>query len=156
MEKLEASHLQRTAQVSVQGSHRPIVKPWGYHMSHRRNLLAAAALSLATLAPAGFVKAADLPVKAIKAAPELPFFLVIDDRVTFSYIYTAAQPGMWSRKPDGTINAKTAKQVYSFTHFDIWQYGHNFFTISMYKSDQNDVANPCTQVGGITAPTAGF
>src|SRR3954447_15891447 len=36
------------------GIHRPIVQFWGYHMSHRRNLLAAAALSLATLAPAGF------------------------------------------------------------------------------------------------------
>ncbi len=32
----------------------------------------------------------------------------------------------------------TAKQVYSFTHFDIWGYGTNFFTISMYKSDHND------------------
>jgi len=125
-------------------------------MSSLRRTLAAAALSLATLAPAGYAAAADLPVKAVKKAAELPFFLVIDDRVTFSYIFTAAQPGMWSRKPDGTINAKTAKQVYSFTHFDAWAYGHNFFTISMYKSDQNDVANPCTQVGGITAPTAGF
>jgi hypothetical protein len=127
-------------------------------MSSLRRTLAAAALSLATLAPAGYAAAADLPYK-VKAPPppkDLPFFLVIDDRVTFSYIFTAAQPGMWSRKPDGTINAKETKQVYSFTHFDIWAYGHNFFTISMYKSNQNDVANPCTQVGGITAPTAGF
>jgi len=125
-------------------------------MSTLRRTLAAAALSFATLAPAGYAAAADLPVKAVKKAAELPFFLVIDDRVTFSYIFTAAQPGMWSRKPDGTINAKTAKQVYSFTHFDAWAYGTNFFTISMYKSDKNDVANPCTQVGGITSPTNGF
>lgn len=125
-------------------------------MSSLRRTLAAAALSLATLVPAGYAAAADLPVKAVKKAAELPFFLVIDDRVTFSYIFTAAQPGMWSRKPDGTINAKTAKQVYSFTHFDAWAYGTNFFTISLYKSDKNDVANPCTQVGGITSPAAGF
>ena len=72
------------------------------------------------LAPAGDASAADLSVKAAKAAPEMPFFFVIDDRVTFSYIFTAAQPGMWSVNPNGTVNAKTAKQVYSFTHFDAW------------------------------------
>ena len=100
------------------------------------------------LLPAGFASAADLPVKA-KAKPvaDLPFFLLIDDRVTASYIFTAAQPGMWSRNPDGTVNAKTAKQVYSFTHFDIWGYGTNFFTISMFKSDHNDPANPCINAG---------
>jgi len=45
-----------------------------------RRTLAAAALSLATLAPAGFDSAADMAVKAPKPAPDLPFFLVIDDR----------------------------------------------------------------------------
>jgi hypothetical protein len=98
----------------------------------------------------GVAQAADLPVKAVKAPAELPWFLLIDNRVTYSYIFTAAQPGMWSVRPDGTINAKTTKQVYSFTHFDIWQYGQNFFTISLYKSDHNDPANPCINAG-ITA-----
>lgn len=125
-------------------------------MSFRLKAIAAAALSLATLATGGLAQAADLPVKAAKKAPDLPFFLVIDNRVTFSYIFTAAQPGMWSLKPNGVVNAKTAKQVYSFTHFDAWAYGTNFFTISLYKSDQNDVAGPCTQVGGIVSPQAGF
>src|SRR6202171_3526623 len=125
-------------------------------MSYRYGAIAAAALSLATLVPAGFAQAADLPVKAAKPPPELPFFLVVDDRVTFSYIFTAAQPGMWSGKPNGSINGTTAKQVYSFTHFDLWAYGTNFFTISLYKSGTNDVAGPCTQVGGIVSPPAGF
>ena len=116
-------------------------------MSSLRRTLAAAALSLATLAPASYANAADLPVKAAKAPPDLPWFILIDDRVTYSYIFTAAQPGMWSLKPDGTVNAKTTKQVYSFTHFDIWRYGTNFFTISMYKSDHNDPANPCINAG---------
>jgi hypothetical protein len=118
-----------------------------FRMSYLRSTLAAAALSLATLLPAGFAQAADLPVKAAKAPPDLPWFILIDDRVTYSYIFTAAQPGMWSLKPDGTVNAKTTKQVYSFTHFDIWRYGTNFFTISMYKSDHNDPANPCINAG---------
>jgi hypothetical protein len=116
-------------------------------MSFLRRSLAAAALSLATLAPAGFAQAADLPVKAAKAPPELPWFILIDNRVTYSYIFTAAQPGMFSVNPDGTVNAKTTKQVYSFTHFDIWRYGTNFFTISLYKSDHNDPAAPCINAG---------
>ena len=41
--------------------------------------------SLALLAPIGSASAADLPVKAkVKPVADLPFFLVIDDRVTFS------------------------------------------------------------------------
>jgi hypothetical protein len=126
-------------------------------MSSLRRTLAAAALSLATLAPAGFARAADLPVKAVKASPaELPFFLVIDDRVTYSYIFTAAQPGQFSVSPDGSINGKTSKQVYSFTHFDLWAYGTNFFTISLFKSGHNDPAGPCTNAGQITDPLNGF
>jgi hypothetical protein len=116
-------------------------------MSFLRRSLAAAALSLATLAPAGFAQAADLPVKAAKAPAELPWFILIDNRVTYSYIFTAAQPGMWSVNPNGSIDAKTTKQVYSFTHFDIWRYGTNFFTISLYKSDHNDPAAPCINAG---------
>ncbi|MCK1495025.1 hypothetical protein IVB14_32630 [Bradyrhizobium sp. 180] len=118
-------------------------------MSFRYTAMAAAALSLATLASGGLAQAADLPVKAAKKAPDLPFFLVIDNRVTFSYIFNASQPGAWSFRPDGSINSKTTKQVYSFTHFDAWAYGTNFFTISMYKSDHNDPAGPCTNAGTI-------
>src|SRR6266516_2762846 len=119
MGKVEASHIQSTAQVSHPRA--SIIRSQNLGvltMSYLRRTLAAAALSLATLASVGFAQAADLPVKAAKAPAELPFFLVIDDRVTFSYIFTAAQPGMWSVNPNGTVNAKTAKQVYSFTHFD--------------------------------------
>src|ERR1700704_1819328 len=125
-------------------------------MSYLKTAIAAAMLSLATLAPASLARAADMPVKAVKPIADVPFFFVIDDRVTYSYIFTAAQPGMFSVRPDGSVNAKTAKQVYSFTHFDAWAYGTNFFTISLYKSDKNDPAGPCTNAGTITSPAAGF
>src|SRR5712672_3834663 len=136
-------------------------------MSFRHTAIAAAALSLAALAPAGFARAADMPVKAVKPIVDVPFFFVIDDRVTFSYIPTAAQPGMFTVNPNGTINSKTAKQVYSFTHFDAWAYGTNFFTISMFKSDHNDPANGCafpnpgncagaTEIYGLFRSTFGF
>ncbi|HEV7600957.1 MAG TPA: hypothetical protein VGO49_11970, partial [Bradyrhizobium sp.] len=116
-------------------------------MSYRRHAVAAALLSLATLAPAGFAAAADMAVKAAKPIVDVPFFFVIDDRVTYSYIFTGAQPGMFTVNPNGTINAKTAKSVYSFTHFDAWAYGTNFFTISLFKSDHNDPAAPCINAG---------
>src|SRR5947199_2561628 len=117
-------------------------------MSSRVSLFAAAAVSLAVLAPTGSASAADLPAKA-KAKPiaDLPFFLVIDDRVSFSWMPKGTDPGMWSTRPDGSINGTTAKQVYSFTHFDLWAYGTNFFTISMFKSGHNDPASPCTAPG---------
>jgi len=125
-------------------------------MSYRIKAIAAAALSLATLAPAGFASAADIAVKAVKPAPDLPFFLVIDDRVTFSWMPKGTDPGVFSVRPDGSINGKTAKQVYSFTHFDAWAYGTNFFTISMFKSDHNDPANPCTNAGVVFNPGTGI
>src|ERR1700760_523386 len=125
-------------------------------MSIRKALFAAPALGVAALASTGFARAADLPVKAVKKAPDLPFFLLIDDRVTYSYIFQAKQPGMWSANPNGTVNSNTAKQVYSFTHFDIWKYGTNFFTISGFKSDHNDPANPCFNAGVAVNPFAGI
>ena len=119
-------------------------------MSYRTKAIAAAALSLASLAPISFASAADLPAKA-KAKPvaDAPFFFVIDDRVTYSYIFTGTDPGAYSVRPNGTIDGKTAKSVYSFTHFDAWAYGTNFFTISMFKSGHNDPASPCTNAGTI-------
>jgi hypothetical protein len=142
--------------VAVTGLDHVIVKLGELRMSYRIKAIAAAALSLATLAPAGFASAADIAVKAVKPAPDLPFFLVIDDRVTFSWMPKGTDPGVFSVRPDGSINGKTAKQVYSFTHFDAWAYGTNFFTISMFKSDHNDPANPCTNAGVVFNPGTGI
>ncbi len=114
-------------------------------------------MSLALLIPAGNAKAADLPVKAT-ATPvtDRPFFSIIDNRATFSWIPTATAAGSYSLRPDGGINNTTAKQVYSFTHFDAWAYGTNLFTISMFKSDHNDPTPPCTNAGVIVDPFNGF
>jgi hypothetical protein len=116
-------------------------------MSFRRTIMMAASLAAAALASASLARAADLPVKAAKKAADLPFFLVIDDRVTFSWMPRGTDPGVFSRRPDGSINGVTAKQVYSFTHF---------FTISAFKSDHNDPANPCTNAGVIFDPNTGI
>jgi hypothetical protein len=123
-------------------------------MSYRTKAIAAAALSFAALAtiaaPISVARAADMPVKVkAKPIPDLPFFFVIDDRVTYSWMPHGTDPGAYSFRPDGSINGNTAKSVYSFTHFDAWAYGTNFFTISMFKSDHNDPAGPCTNAGVI-------
>ncbi|MCK1411530.1 hypothetical protein IVB55_00155 [Bradyrhizobium sp. CW4] len=119
-------------------------------MSDRRYNSATALFSLLALAAVNNASAADLsiiPAKASKPPADLPLFLVTDNRVTFSYIFSGTDPGVWSRRPDGSISGKTEKQVYSFTHFDIWAYGTNFFTISMFKSGRNDPASPCVAPG---------
>jgi hypothetical protein len=116
-------------------------------------------LVLAALSFVSFGSAAgladDLPVKAKPATPDQPFFSLIDDRVTFSWEPTATDPGMYSKNPDGSLKSTTALQVYSFTHFDIWQYGTNLLNISVYKADHNDPASPCKNVGVVVDPGTG-
>src|SRR6266850_5509457 len=136
------------ASVAVTGLDHPVVNLGVFRMSYLRRAIAAAAMSLATLAPAGFASAADMAAKA-KPIIDVPFFFVIDNRVTYSYIFSGTDPGMFTVRPNGTIDGKTEKQVYSFTHFDAWAYGTNFLTISLFKSDHNDPASPCTNAGTI-------
>src|ERR1700728_4087488 len=124
-------------------------------MSYRTKAIAAAMLSLASVVPMSFASAADLPVKVkAKPVPEIPFFLVIDDRVSFSYIGRGTDPGVFSIV-NGKVNGDTAKSVYSFSHFDVWAYGTNFFAINMFKSDHNDPAAPCINSGLTPTATGG-
>lgn len=99
--------------------------------------------------------AEDLPVKVKPVPSSQPFFSLIDDRVTFSWIPKGTDPGVYSKNPDGSLNSTTAMQVYSFTHFDIWQYGTNFLNVSMFKADHNDPASPCTNAGVVVNPGTG-
>ncbi|KIZ47123.1 MULTISPECIES: hypothetical protein [Rhodopseudomonas] len=111
-------------------------------------------LAIAAMSSTGTVHAADFPAKAVKAVPDLPFFLVIDNRLTYSWMPNGTDPGAFSVRRDGSVNGKTAKQVYSFTHFDAWAYGTNFFNVSMFKSDHNDPAGPCVNAGVLQSGAA--
>jgi hypothetical protein len=104
---------------------------------------------LAILASTSYANAADLPAMPVKASliTDAPFFSVNDNRLTYSYQFTATDPGAYSTRPNGTINGTTAKQVYSFTHFDVWAYGTNFFNVDLLKSTHNDAASPCQPTG---------
>jgi hypothetical protein len=57
------------ARLAFKGLDHSIVNLGVIGMSRLRRTLAAAALSLATLIPAGYASAADIPVKAAKAPP---------------------------------------------------------------------------------------
>src|ERR1700753_1778016 len=117
-------------------------------MSYRTEKIAAAAVMAAVLtmlAPAGVADAADLPTLPVEAKPiaSLPFFSLIDNRVTYSWMPKGVDPGAFSVRPNGSIDGTTATSVYSFTQYDEWAYGPNFFNISMLKSGHNDPASPC-------------
>ncbi|MDB5602463.1 MAG: hypothetical protein JWN71_4507 [Xanthobacteraceae bacterium] len=122
--------------------------------SHVKPLALAAGLAAVL---GGNALAADMPVKApiVKAAP-VPFFFVNENSFSYSYRFTATDPGM----------STTSKHVVSFTHFDVWAYGTNFFTADLLKSDDRDPANPCiapstgcagaTEIYGLFRSTLGF
>ena len=114
----------------------------------RKSLLAAAAVSFAT---AGL--AADLPSKkapAAQAAPA-PLFFVNDNTISYSYQFDATDPG---------VRGKFGKNVFTFTHFDVWAMGTNFFTVDLLKSPLQDPANGggsgATEIYGLFRSTLGL
>jgi hypothetical protein len=106
--------------------------------NNRASTYLGAALSLAIIAggSAAFAADADLPLKTpAPAAP--PMWLVNQNTMSYSYVFDATDPFV----------GKTDKQVVSFTHFDVWTYGTNFFNIDLLKSDLRDPAAPCGFAG---------
>jgi hypothetical protein len=88
---------------------------------------------------------APTPVKA-KPIVDVPFFMVNDNRISYSYIFQGTD-ATHSVRPDGTVDGKTARSVYAFTHFDAWAYGTNLINLTLLKSDHNDPAAPCSSPG---------
>ena len=99
-----------------------------------RNIALAAAA--ATIATVSMASAADLPSKkgpAAAAAPA-PMFFVNDNTISYSYQFNATDPG---------VRGKFGKNVFTFTHFDVWAMGTNFFNIDLLKSPGADPSSPC-------------
>jgi hypothetical protein len=95
-------------------------------MSYRHQDVAAALLSILILAPINPASAAESNAIPIRAPPvaDAPFFFVNDNYLTYSYLPEGADPG---------VPGKTEKQVYSFSHFDVWAYGTNFVNLNLFK-----------------------
>jgi hypothetical protein len=116
-------------------------------MSVRSNSLsisATLAIAVASIACASSAFAADMPAKEKKPPPppEAPFFFVNQNSLSYSYAFTANNPGA----------GKTPKDVLSFTHFDVWAYGTNFFNVDWLKATNGATtpAAPCDFVPGTT------
>src|SRR6266852_8384570 len=123
-------------------------------MPIRSNALSAStalAIAVATLTWAGSAFAADLPAKAkTPPPPEAPFFLVNQNSLSYSYAFTANNPGA----------GKTPKDIVSFSHFDVWAYGTNFFNIDWLKATSSRTpANggvACFGGGNLPTPCQGY
>lgn len=116
-----------------------------------RNLTLAAAA--ATIATVGMASAADLPSKkgpAAAVAPA-PMFFVNDNTISYSYQFNATDPG---------VRGKFGKNVFTFTHFDVWAMGTNFFTVDLLKSPIQDPASGggsgATEIYGLFRSTLGL
>ncbi len=119
-------------------------------------------LFLAMMAPANVAGAQDTRNMPDEAKPPqaVPFFLLVDNRGTFSYQPTASLPG---------VTSKTAQQNFEFSHLDIWRYGTNLVIVDLLKSDQAGAAAPylspsapttfragATEIYGLFRSTFGF
>jgi hypothetical protein len=98
------------------------------------------------IAAASHAGAADIPAKA-PSTPE-PFFTVNDNSVGYAYVFTGTNPGA----------GQTPKHDLNFTHFDVWAYSTNFFTIDWLKATNAKAPNfgtpaaPCDQNGPLDPP----
>lgn len=106
-----------------------------------RRVIAATAVIMAALVPIGPASARASAESGL--AEHNSVFSRIDNKISFYRIVGATGPGHWSRNADGSINGKTEKQAYSFTHSDVWDYGTNYLDVSVYTSGRNDPAAPC-------------
>ena len=96
----------------------------------------------------GAAGAADMPVKALQPAPAMPFFFVNENSLSYHYEFTATNPGA----------GVTPKNVFTFTHFDVWKYGTNFINIDWLKATNGNPppngapAAPCDFTGATGCP----
>ena len=101
-----------------------------------KKILTAAVLGLGLATAA---HAADLPTKKAPATPAAagPFgFLYEDTQIYFAYKPFGKEPGVSDAlHPGGT---PIQKYIFGLTHFDVWNYGTNFFNIEFLQSDSKD------------------
>jgi hypothetical protein len=113
----------------------------------RSVLLAAIGAALAV----GCAHAADL--MPVKAAPQpIPFFIVNDNSVSFTYYPSATDPGVSGGSnvvPGGVFGEKNTFGRYqgSIDHFDVWEYGTNFIhaEFNQYGSEDPSLGIPGSQ-----------
>ena len=70
-----------------------------------------------------------------ETAPAAPALIVNDNALSYHYEFNATNPGA----------GRTPKHVLTFTHFDVWTYGTNFFNVDALKATNGKTtpASPC-------------
>jgi hypothetical protein len=104
--------------------------------------------AIAAATAIGCAHAADVaPLTPVKAPPKpIPFFIVNDTSVSFTYFPSATDPGVAGGSnvvPGGISGERNALPRYqgSIDHFDVWEYGTNFIHAEMNQygpQDPND------------------
>lgn len=95
-----------------------------------------------------YASAADVPVEAPPSAAPAPVFFVNNNSIGYAYAFNATNPGA----------GETPKNDVNFTHFDVWAYGTNFFTIDWLQATNAKAptlgtpAAPCDQNGPLDPP----
>jgi hypothetical protein len=135
------------------GIHQRPLKKGQLTMNHRRTKSHAKSAALAVafaVGTMGYAYAADLSVKAPGAAgagagavPTIPFFIVNDTSVSFTYFPKATDPGVSGLSgsvPGGVAGAGNTipRYLFSFDHFDVWQYGTNLIHGEFNQYGKND------------------
>jgi hypothetical protein len=105
-----------------------------------KSILLAAAMAVAT---GGLAHAADMAVKSPKPAPTVPFFFVNDTSVSFTYYFSATDPGVSGSSGSvigGIPNTGNRIGRYSgeIDHFDVWEYGTNLIHVEFNQYGNND------------------
>jgi hypothetical protein len=78
----------------------------------------------------------------------LPFFLVNTNTFGYAYVFNGTNPGA----------GQTPKNDAYFTHFDVWQYGTNYFNVDFLQAINNKAPTlgtpsaPCDQNGPLDPP----
>jgi len=135
--------------------------------SFKSNSKAAALAVLMATAAVGYAVAADMPVKNPPPPKPVPFFLVNDTSVSFTWYFNATDPGISGGSnvvPGGIFGQGNTfyRAQGAVDHFDVWQYGTNLIHV---EADQYGPQDPiqgqpgsagAREFFGFTRSTLGF
>jgi hypothetical protein len=111
--------------------------------SWKLNATSAVFAAILAASAAGYAHAADMPIKAPPPAKPIPFFIVNDTSVSFTYFPTATNPGVKGSAgsvPGGVFGQRNTLARYSgeIDHFDVWEYGTNLIHLEANQYGPQD------------------
>ena len=103
------------------------------------NIIAAVAIALNAASVASHAAAADLASTPAPLPTLAPMgFAFSDTQVYFTYKPYGREPGVAEPAPNQNAGTNIKKYIFGLTHFDVWQYGTNFFNVEFLQSSYKD------------------